>query len=58
MRALITQHPTMSTFLSEPLEGMQRWQKFVALITLVCSQLLVNIWMCVCCLHAFAACLT
>jgi hypothetical protein len=46
MRALLTQHETFSTFLSEPLEGLQRWQKFVILITLVCSQLLVNIWMC------------
>ena len=26
MRALITQHETFSTFLAEPLEGMQRWQ--------------------------------
>jgi hypothetical protein len=28
--------------LSRALQGLQRWQKFVILITLVCSQLLVN----------------
>jgi hypothetical protein len=47
MRALITQHSTFACFLSEPLDGLQRWQMFVIIITLVCSQLLVNIWMCV-----------
>ena len=26
MRALLTRHETFSTFLSEPLEGLQRWQ--------------------------------
>jgi hypothetical protein len=26
LRAVLTQHDTFSTFLSEPLEGMQRWQ--------------------------------
>jgi hypothetical protein len=82
MRALLTRHETFSTFLSEPLEGLQRWQsafcgeaggnervrcdellsadladtvavacytptEFILLITIVCLQLLVNIWMCV-----------
>ena len=46
MRALITQHETFATFLSEPLDGLQRWQMFMILVTVVCSQLLVNIWMC------------
>ena len=50
MRALVTQHETFATFLSEPLDGLQRWQMFMILITVVCSQLLVNIWMCVACL--------
>ena len=70
MRALVTQHETFATFLSEPLDGLQRWQSacsalvewgcdsaaeqyccphplavFMILITVVCSQLLVNIWM-------------
>ena len=29
----------------QPLDGLQRWQMFFILITLVASQLLVNIWM-------------
>lgn len=40
------QNETFRTFLSEPLDGLQRWQLWVVLLTLVCSQLLVNIWMC------------
>ena len=28
-----------------PLDGLQRWQMFMILITLIISQLLVNIWM-------------
>ena len=39
-RAFITKHETFSTFLSEPLDGMQRWQMFMLLITLVLEQLL------------------
>ena len=35
----------MHTFLGEPLDGLQRWQMFMILITLIASQLLVNIWM-------------
>jgi hypothetical protein len=38
MRALVTQHSTFATFLSEPLDGLQRWQMFMILITVVCSQ--------------------
>ena len=45
-RALITKHSTFATFLSEPLDGLQRWQMFMLLVTLVLEQLLVNIWMC------------
>jgi hypothetical protein len=30
----------------EPLGGLERWQMFVILVTLVIEQLLVNIWMC------------
>ena len=44
-RAVVTKHDTLSTFLSEPLDGLQRWQMFMIIITLVFSQLLVNIWM-------------
>jgi hypothetical protein len=29
----------------QPLDGLQRWQMFVILISVVISQLLVNIWM-------------
>ena len=47
MRALITKHDTFATFLSEPLDGLQRWQMFIILVTAVFSHLLVNIWMCV-----------
>jgi hypothetical protein len=36
---------TFATFLSEPLDGLQRWQMFMIIVTLVVSQLLVNIWM-------------
>ena len=41
------QNDTIRTFLSEPLDGLQRWQMFMILITLIISELLVNIWMCV-----------
>ena len=47
LHACYTQHSTLATFLSEPLDGLQRWQMFMLLITLIMSQLLVNIWMCV-----------
>jgi hypothetical protein len=46
-RAAVMQHETFATFLSEPLDGLQRWQMYMILVTLVISQLLVNIWMCV-----------
>jgi hypothetical protein len=45
-RALVTRHSTFAVFLSEPLDGVQRWQMWVALMTVIASQLLVNIWMC------------
>ena len=38
--------PTLFTI--QPLDGLQRWQMFIILISVVISQLLVNIWMCVC----------
>ncbi len=47
VRALTRKQETCATFLSEPLDGLQRWQMFVILVTLAVSQLLVNIWMCV-----------
>ena len=30
---------------NQPLDGLQRWQMFIILISVVISQLLVNIWM-------------
>jgi hypothetical protein len=45
-RALVIKHETFAPFLSEPLDGLQRWQMFAIVVTLVLSQLLVNIWMC------------
>ena len=47
-RAVVTKHSTMATFLSEPLDGLQRWQMFMIIVTLCISQLLVNIWVRVC----------
>ncbi len=46
LRAFCTKHGTFATFLSEPLDGLQRWQMFMIVVTLVLEQLLVNIWMC------------
>jgi hypothetical protein len=43
-RALVVKHETFAPFLSEPLDGLQRWQMFAIVVTLVLSQLLVNIW--------------
>ena len=57
LRAMVVQHETFACFLSEPLDGLQRWQQWIILISLVCSQLLVNIWMCVAsrsCAHTLA----
>ena len=48
----------LQVFLSEPLDGLQRWQMFVILISVVVSQLLVNIWMCVCASHLARAVMT
>ena len=42
MRALFTKHGTFSCFLSEPLDGMQRWQMWTIIVSLVLEQLLVN----------------
>jgi hypothetical protein len=52
MRALVTKHSTCSVFLSAPLDGMQRWQTWMIVVTLVIEQLLVNIWMCVASMRA------
>ena len=41
----LTARSLHSTFLSEPLDGLQRWQMFVIIITLVFEGLLVSIWM-------------
>ena len=79
LRAVVVQHETFAVFLSEPLDGLQRWQSaliaclrgvaqlltrppfvcwarevWIILISLVCSQLLVNIWMYVPRPHSFA----
>jgi hypothetical protein len=45
LRALVMRHDTFSVFLSEPMDGMQRWQLAMVLVSVVCSHLLVNIWM-------------
>jgi hypothetical protein len=45
VRALVMRNETFSVFLSEPMDGMQRWQMAIVLISVVCSHLLVNIWM-------------
>jgi hypothetical protein len=42
VRALFTKHGTFSCFLSEPLDGMQRWQMWTIIVSLVLEQLLVN----------------
>ena len=47
LRALVTRHDTFRVFLSEPLDGLQRWQMWCIVLTLVLTQLLTNIWMCV-----------
>ncbi len=47
MRAFSTKHATFAVFLSEPMSGLLRWQMFAIIVTLVLSQLLVQIWMCV-----------
>jgi hypothetical protein len=47
LRALVTRHETFAVFLSTPMDGLQRWQLFMILISVIGSQLLVNIWMCV-----------
>ena len=39
-----------------PLDGLQRWQMFMILITLIISQLLVNIWMFYAKVRAACAC--
>lgn len=46
VRAITSRHETFAVFLSEPLDGLQRWQMFIIIVSLVLSQLLVNIWMC------------
>ncbi len=42
MRAVCTKHETMAVFLSAPLDGMQRWQMWMILLSVIASQLLVN----------------
>lgn len=43
----LMQHPRcfLQVFLSEPLDGLQRWQMAMIIISIVVSQLLVSIWM-------------
>ena len=45
LRAACTKHTTMRIFLSAPLDGLQRWQLWTILLTMILNQLLVNIWM-------------
>ena len=45
LRALVTRHDTGRIFLSEPLDGLQRWQMWVLAMSILLTQLLVNIWM-------------
>ena len=45
LRALVTRHETGRIFLSEPLDGLQRWQMWVLAMSVLVTQLLVNIWM-------------
>ena len=45
VRALFTKHSTFAVFLSAPLDGLQRWQMWCMLLTVIITQLLVNIWM-------------
>jgi len=47
----------LQIFLSAPLDGMQRWQMWMILMSVICSQLLVNIWMfCACPRNGCLAC--
>jgi hypothetical protein len=43
-RALVLRHETFSTLLAPAMDGLSRWQLFIILVTIVMSQLLVNIW--------------
>ena len=55
-RAVCTKHSTFAVFLSAPLDGMQRWQMWCMLLTVIVTQLLVNIWMfCACPLNRHRA---
>ena len=47
LRALVTRHDTCRVFLSEPLDGLQRWQMWCLVVSAVLTQLLTSIWMCV-----------
>lgn len=44
LRAICTKHETFAVFLSTPLDGLQRWQQWMIIVSLVCAQLLVSIW--------------
>ena len=43
--AVRTKHELFATFFSEPLDGLQRWQRWMVVVTCVLSSLFVNIWM-------------
>ena len=51
---LLTLAPRLTAH--RPLDGLQRWQMFMILITLIISQLLVNIWMFYAKVRAACAC--
>ena len=56
VRAVCTKHSTFAVFLSAPLDGLQRWQMWIVVVSVVLTQLLTNIWMCVLLLVRFGFC--
>ena len=42
MRSLYTKHETFAVFLSDPLDGLKRWQLWICLMSLVITQLMVQ----------------
>jgi len=42
MRSLYTKHETFAVFLSDPLDGLGRWQLWICLMSLIITQLMVQ----------------